>query len=349
MENKLLNALISDQKNTAKIYKPGPYWLKKSISAAVELEKNGLSDFRSSNDANTAATSFGDNTCIDARKIIENTSIQNKIGLAILNHTPLKKLFDFQVNLTRTYHDKLIEFEKNKLALTKSERLSELIKKYKIRNSINFGCDSITRFENKNYSTYYLQILDILDVVEKNSILKEVHSLLEIGPGFGVNIHLIEQNFSNIRKFIVVDIVPNIWVATEYLRSIYGNCVKDYLITKEMKEIRFKDDDSLEIFVIPTWQIENISSTIDCFWNSNSFVEMPSEIVENYEKNMARLQTNNSIYNFISYDKFDLKTTFHPDSIPDFFKNVRFQKSRHPSLIKDGHEDYFYFGKPEQI
>jgi len=346
-ENKLLKTLISDEKNIANIYKPGPYWWRKALSATRELEKNELNDFRSSNDVNTAATSFGDNTTIDGRRIIETFSVHNKLGLAILNHTPLKKLFDYQVNLTRLYHNKLAGFEKNKLALTKSDRLSELVKNYKIENSINFGCDSISSFKEKNYSTYYLEILDILDFIERNSTLNGVHSLLEIGPGFGANIHLIEQNYPEIRKFIAIDIVPNVWVATEYLRSIYGDCVKDYLATRKMKEIKFKDDMSLEIFVIPTWQIEKISSSIDCFWNSGSFVEMTPSTVANYAKNLARIRTNRTVYNFISYDKFDLKTTFHPDLIPDYFTDVRFQKSRHPSLIKgDGRENYFYFGKP---
>ncbi len=201
---------------------------------------------------------LGNNTPVDARRIIETFHITNKLGMAILNHTPLKKLFDFQVNLTRTYHNKLIDFEKNRLAFTKFDRLSELIKNYHVENSINFGCDNITKFKDKNYSTIYLEILDILDFVERNSTLKGVHSLLEIGPGFGTNIHLIEQNYPEIRKFIAVDIVPNIWVATEYLRSIYGDSVKDYLATREMKEIKFKDDRSLEIFVIPSWLIEKI-------------------------------------------------------------------------------------------
>jgi len=347
--NKLLNVLISDQKNTAKIYKPGPYWWKKSLSAARELEKNGLNDFRSFNDVNTAATAFGDNALIDARRMLDTSSIQNKLGLAILNHTPLKKLFDFQVELTRRYHTKVITFEKNKLFLTKPDRLLELTKNYKIENSINFGCYRISRFKDKNYSTYYLELLDILDFVERNSTLKEAHSLLEIGPGIGVNIHLIEQNYPNIRKFIAVDIVPNVWVVTEYLRSIYGDCVKDYLVTKEMKKIKFKDDMSLEIFVIPPWQIENISSSIDCFWNSNSFVEMTPDIILNYAKNLARIKTNRSMYNFISYDKFDLKTTLHPDSIPDYFKDVTFQKSKHSSIFIDEQEYNCYFGKPTVV
>ena len=341
----LLQILISDQKSTANIYKPGPYWWKKSLSAARELEKNGLTDFRSSNNANTAGTAFGDNTLTDARRIVETSSIQGKLGMAILNHTPLKKLFDFQVNLTREFQQKLINFEKNKLAFSNPDRLSELVKNYRIKNSINFGCDAITKFNDDEFSTYYLQILNMLDLVRQNSDLDNVNSFLEIGPGFGANIHLIEQNFPKIRKFIVVDIVPNIWVVTNYLKNFYGDSVIDYLETREMDEIKFKDDMSLEIFVIPTWQIEKISSSIECFWNSNSFVEMTPEIITNYAKNLTRIRTSKSLYNFISYDKFDLKTTFHPDSLLDFFNDVTFQKSRHPSLDEDGLKYYFYLGK----
>ena len=99
MVNELLHTLISDQKNVSNIYKPGPYWWKKTLSASRELEKNGLNDFRSSNDVNTSATSFGDNTPIDARRIIETSSLFHKIGLLILNNTPLKKLFDVKKEL----------------------------------------------------------------------------------------------------------------------------------------------------------------------------------------------------------------------------------------------------------
>ena len=251
MEKKLLDTLINDQKNVADIYKPGPYWQKKTVSAIREIKNNGLDNLRSSTDINSAASAYGDNTVIDARTILETESLKNRLGLAILNNTPLKKLFDFQVDTTRNLMKTVLKFEKNKLALSDPERLNELIENYKIENSINFGCDRISIFKNKNYSNYYLQILDMLDLVEKKKTLKKLHSFLEVGPSFGANIHLIEQNFSNFKKFIVIDIVPNIWVVTEYLRKLYGENVKDYLITREMKEIKFRDDSSLEIFVIP--------------------------------------------------------------------------------------------------
>ena len=50
-------------------------------------------------------------------------------------------------------------------------------------------------------------------------------------------------------------------------------------------------------------------------------------------------------YNFISYDRFDLKTTFQPDQIPKLFPDVEFKKLKHPSLMDAKRENYFYFGK----
>jgi len=345
MENKLLDTLINDQKNVANIYKPGPYWQKKTLSAIREIKNNGLDNLRSSTDTNSAASAYGDNTVIDARTILETTSLKNRLGLVILNNTPLKKLFDFQVDTTRYLMNTILKLEKNKLALSNPGRLTELIENYKIENSINFGCDRISTFKNKNYSTYYLQMLNLLDLVEKNKTLKKLHSFLEVGPGFGANIHLIQQNFSNFKKFIVIDIVPNIWVVTEYLRKLYGENVKDYLLTREMKEIKFRDDTSLEIFVIPPWEIEKISSSIDCFWNSSSFVEMSPEIVKNYAEKFSNIRTKESVYNFITYDKFDPETTFPPDQIQKIFFDVEFEKLEYPVLGDSERENYFYIGK----
>jgi|TARA_B110000495_G_C23015333_1_gene601204 putative sugar O-methyltransferase len=344
--NKLLQRLISDQKNIDPKYKPGPFWEKWSKLAVKELEENGLTEFRSSIlSTNNSGTLYSDATAVDGRKLVDMTSIKNKLGLIILNHTPLKKLFEFQVNLTKGYLTRVIELEKNVIEFLKKDRLTELIENYKIDNSINFGCDRISVFRNNQYSTHYLNSLDILDFVEGKNSLKECKTFLEIGPGFGANIHLIEQNYSKIRKYIAIDIVPNVWVLTEYLRSLYGDAVKDYLQTSEMNEIKFKDDDSLEIFVIPTWQIEKISSHIDCFWNAHSFVEMPSDVVLNYANQMKKISKKNSTYVFISYDQQDLKATFDSDKIPSYFIDVKFQKLKHPWLHYVERQNYFYLGK----
>jgi hypothetical protein len=43
--NKLLQKLISDQKDVDTKYKPGPFWQKWSILAAKELEKKWINKF----------------------------------------------------------------------------------------------------------------------------------------------------------------------------------------------------------------------------------------------------------------------------------------------------------------
>ena len=112
-----------------------------------------------------------------------------------------------------------------------------------------------------------------------------------------------------------------------------------------MEEIKFKEDTSLEIFILPPWQIEKISSSIDCFWNSNSFVEMSPRIVKNYAEKLKKNRTEKTRYNFTSYDRFDLKTTFHPDQIIDYFSDVTFNKLEYPSLTNSERKNFFYLGK----
>lgn len=343
-QTKLLRTLIADEKTAPKIYKPSKHWRRNARAAINEIKKNGLNGFRSSTDINTAAAVYGDASIIDYRRLIDTSSILNKLGLAIINKTRLRTLFDAQTNATKDYVKRLIELQKNPLTFANHPRLKKLIENHKIENSINFGCDRITIFEDKKYSRQYLENLDILDFAEKNQTFKDSNSFLEIGPGYGTLIHLIEQNYPNIRKFIAVDIVPNVWVVTEYLRSHYGDSVKDYLETKDMKEIKFKDDNSLEIFVIPSWQIEKISSPIDCFWNSISFIEMSPEIVKNYAEKIAKISTDKSIYNFIDAERPIHELTFESTLIPSLFPKVNFKMVKYLSLL-EGDEMYFYLGK----
>lgn len=77
---------------------------------------------------------------------------------------------------------------------------------------------------------------------------------MEIGGGFGANLHITLFNFPNIRKIIYVDIAPNLYIATQYLRSFYGDSVKD--ISTAKKNFSFAETEDLEIFCILPSQIE---------------------------------------------------------------------------------------------
>ena len=122
-----------------------------------------------------------------------------------------------------------------------------------------------------------------------------------------------------IKKILYLDAVPNIFIGTQYLRRFYKHNFKDYLDLKNLDTISFSNDNELEILCIPPWLIEKVDVNIDHFHNAASFVEMPKKIVENYVKFIRKFKTKE--ISLVSYDSFDLNTTFNPEELNIFFNN----------------------------
>ena len=160
---------------------------------------------------------------------------------------------------------------------------------------------------------------DRIDKLSKSFDFKKTKSFFEIGGGYGANIHLIVTNFSNIKKILYLDTVPNIFVGTSYLKRYFGNKVKDYIELRNLNKISFSKNDELEILCIPPWLIERVDAEIDHFHNANSFVEMPKGVIKNYTKFIKKFKTKE--ISLISYDGFDLKTTFNPEELNEFFNS----------------------------
>jgi len=139
------------------------------------------------------------------------------------------------------------------------------------------------------FSNHYLELLKTHDVLTRNVDFSSIRTFFEIGGGFGVNTHLLVENYENIRKVVYLDIPPNLYVGTQYLKSFFGEQVRTYADTKDLKKIQFSPTDELEIFCIAPQQIEQLDVEIDLFQNPHSFVEMIKEIVENYANQIERL------------------------------------------------------------
>ncbi len=157
-----------------------------------------------------------------------------------------------------------------------------------------------------------------------------------------VNIHLLLENYKNIRKVLYLDIPPNLYVGTQYLKSFYGPAVLDYRTLKLRDSIKFSSDDSIEIFCITPWQIEKFRSSIDIFLNSHSFVEMPKSVIKNYIYYFNGFPGSiNSAIALTTYSNFDLNTTFHPNELPKFFENRKFDCFEEDTLLNSCRNIYF--------
>ena len=160
---------------------------------------------------------------------------------------------------------------------------------------------------------------DRIEKLSKSFNFKNINSFFEIGGGFGANVHFLITNFPNIKKILYLDAVPNIYLGTKYLVHHFGKKVKNYLDLKNLDKITFQNNDELEILCIPPWLIEKVDVKIDHFHNAASFVEMPKIVIDNYVKFIKKFKTRE--ISLISYDEYDLKTTFSPEKLNLFFEN----------------------------
>ena len=329
----LLDLLIKDEKKIDKeLYSSGPYWNYKNRRAIVEIKKKGLKDFRGITAG--VGTSFADNLVLDIRN---EFNTKGRIVGRIFSLPILNIIFNGQINTTKGYLDSFI---KNQAIVYKnSQNVQNLISKFKFKNTTDFGCVQSFEYLNKNYSCHYLNMAYRVNNLSKNFDFKNIKNYFEIGGGFGSNIHFLITNFPNIKKILYLDIVPNIYVGTEYLRHHYKEKVKDYLELRNLNRISFSKNNELEIFCIPPWLIEKVETEIDHFHNSASFVEMPKKVISNYVKFIKNLRTRE--ISLISYSGFDLKTTFNPEELNSFFDD-KLNVSWKNSLIEEYNKKEIY-------
>ena len=329
----LLTTLVDDEKKINKnLYSSGPYWNYKNKKTITEINKKGLNEFRGLSAG--IGTSFADNIVYDIRNEL---NFKGRIISKIFSLPLISKIYKSQLNITKNYIDLYLE---NLAAVYKNnDEVKKLIEKFKFNNTTEFGCVRKFKYLNKEYSIHYLKMADRVNKIAGIFDFDEIRSYFEIGGGFGANIHFLITNYPNIKKIIYLDAVPNIYVGTEYLKFHYKNKVKDYLATKKIKEISFEDNDDLEIICLPPWEIEKINVKIDHFHNAASFVEMPKEVVKNYINYIKKFKTKD--ISLISYDNFDLSTTFDPELLSEFFDfklNISWKKD----LIEDYNRKLIY-------
>lgn len=309
----LLDELIRDEKKIDRtLYSSGPYWSYKNKCAIFHIKKRGLKDFRGQTGG--IGTSFADNLTIDFRDELNTKGrLLAKIFLLPLVH----KIFNGQLNLTRNYVKSFIKAQS--IIYQKDHNVKNLINRYKFENTTDFGCIQTFEYLNKIYSCNYLLMADRINKLCKSFDFKVAKSFFEIGGGYGANIHFLISNFPNIKKILYLDVVPNIFVGTSYLKHYFKDKVKDYSELKNLKKISFSKNDELEILCIPPWLIEKVEVEIDHFHNAHSFVEMPKKVIKNYAKFIKNFKTKEM--SLISYGNFDIETTFNPEELNDFFSN----------------------------
>ena len=310
-DEELLDEIMKGALSAPPIYSPGPYWEDKTKNAVHQLRKLGLKNFRSSK--NSAMTSYGDNPILNVMNFSSATSLKYSLKKLIVNSFPFNTIFQSQLVLTNFRFQDYLDAINAYFSIL--PRVSELLDRHRISlDSTLGGCEAFLKLDELKIAHVYLKLLDTLDHMDAQINLSDVNSVIEIGGGFGVNVDLQLQLFPNIRKVLYVDIAPNLYVGTQYLKAKYGASVVDFKTTRNLETISFKDDESLEIYCILPFQIELIKTKFDLFHNAHSFVEMSKEAVVNYGAQVKHLLKDNGRVYLVTYDGFK-EDTIHPEEL----------------------------------
>ncbi len=313
LQEQLLKMLEDERKADNTLFSAGPYWMHKTKKIANQLLKRGVKDFRGFDSG--VGTSFTDNIIADVRN--EYDVGWRKWFVKFLYIYPFNLIFDAQILAFKSAFAELM-FYKNAY-YNQNDRVKELISTYKLDNTMSFGCVQKVTINNKEYSCYHLELLNTHDNIAQYVDFNKISSMLEIGGGFGANVQVLLQNYKNLKKIFYLDMVPNLIVGTEYLKSLFGESVIEYRQLKSGEKIRFSNNDELEIICIAPWQIEKIEGTVDYFHNAHSFVEMPKAAIENYIKHIfGGILTEQSRIALVTYDQCD-ENTFEPVKLNAYF------------------------------
>lgn len=333
----LLDMMLTDSKSQPPLYHPGPYWAATAKNAANEIKRCGIADFRGS--TNLIGLSYADNLYLDIRDGYNHGL--RRIARWITKTYPLSRIYESQVRWTEAYANENISYAQE--ILNMNEKTRNLLEKYTLPYSLLGKCLRKVKIDGHDYSIRYLDLLEQHDNIASRIKFSGACSVFEIGGGFGTNIHLLLENYKNIRKVLYLDIPPNLYVGTQYLKAFYGDSVFNYRDLKDFDSIKFSENDNLEIFCIAPWQIERFESAVDVFINSRSFVEMPKNVISNYvDKFYGFPGSKNAAIALTTYDGYDLNTTFHPSELPVFFKDRKFDYFEVDTLLTSSRKNLFF-------
>ena len=298
----LLKLLAEDQSKQNYLYKPTNYWKSNSFRTENNIRKLGIEEFRS---IPAISKGFSDVITYDPLEIFSGNTIKEKLILKLNKTSFIRKYCTryYLKNINNLINENLMLkselFEKNH-----GKWLKKILSKKK-KIQMNFGRPSDKLLVNGNYyPKTYLTAFKRIDLISKLINLKKIKCIFEIGGGFGSFSHSILSFYNNICKLYYLDIVPNIYLGTQYLDLLFPGIVKNYKFTKNKNLLLSKE--KKVIFAIPPWELKKIQNDFDLFVNFASFQEIEKKVLMNY-LDLIKKRSRNKTHFCFGFYKTDKK------------------------------------------
>lgn len=273
----LLDILLKDSNAQTALWTPANYWKAYAQRIADEIRRTGMKNFRTNQKILKGYATGG-----KLLPIMPRAEWKKKIWTGLETAPVFSLIVDSYKKVNTAYHRQKMALECNlcKIAL---DDIKARFPHFKPPAGLcNGGAEDCFEWNGYEISSDWVFILTRIADFYSKVDPATVKSVLEIGPGLGLSTLAHIALNPNIKHIVNVDIVPVLYVSTQYLSSIPDIHVIDYMDVKQDETIKFVPSDKPVVIQIPPWKLPALKENIDYFFNAYSFMEMEKDICKNY-------------------------------------------------------------------
>jgi putative sugar O-methyltransferase len=276
----LLRSLIADANVSSALWQPTEYWRDYCGRIAVELERAGLHNFQSNN---RIVKGYGPGGVPEAFGPVGGW--KRAVWNALVNAPGFRRVIDEHRHLIALEHRQRRRAEVRYAAIV-LDAIAEKHADLRIPSGIANG-EPDDAFDWRGHRVtvgfveHVARMADFYDAAGGAGI----ESIIEIGPGFGLSTLAHRPLNPKLKVVVNIDIVPVIYVSTQYLKSTGEFDVVDYAALRDGTGIRIESgQDRPRLYQLPPWLLPRLSGSADYFFNDGSFQEMNHTVCTNYAK-----------------------------------------------------------------
>jgi len=281
----LLKLMIDDAEQSSALWRPTPYWQGYSERIRRELARSGLANFRANQ---RLLKGFGLGGLPEPE--LPPSGWKRFIWHAFEQLPGVRQILaEHRRILKAEYeHHKEIRRLHGQLAMDEIARAFPYVDPPP--GLANGGADDAFLWRNRLLVPSFVMYLSRTADFYAHMPPAEVNCLIEVGPGLGLSSLAHMALNPGLRLIVNVDIVPVLYVSTQFLRSIPGVRVVDYRATRDKDIIRAElAAGQVTIYQLAPWQLPRLQGTFDFFFNAFSFQEMEREVCASYAEQVKRL------------------------------------------------------------
>ena len=273
----LLDQMMADLERADELYRPTNYWKTYEDVFLPELKKYGLHDFRRRKFS--ILESFGASDLSIKGKVVPRIRFKGAEKISRMLNRFLWGNFLFPMSGLVCTSPEWITGYFYKHVLKKFQ--SAGMELNKCSASLFGNPEDIIEVNGLYWSLAHLNYCSMMVDTARYINFGENMVVCELGSGMGRNIEILAKLYPE-ATLIMFDISPQLYVANQYLVSVFGNRVIPYRDAVKLDKTSL-DQIKGRIVILPTWAMPKWSALkVDIFWNSASFQEMEPNVVKNY-------------------------------------------------------------------